>query len=80
MRKWAVAWDAWIGGGRTGGAEHNQEGGVNSFLVLSQKSMWTSRFMWTTREDLMGYEKMRKSVLSQEQEMQTCEFFWGRTT
>ena len=73
MRKWAVAWDVWLDGGRIRGAAHHQEGGVNSLLLLSQKSMWTHQgSLWTTREYLTGYENVRKSVLSREQEMQTC--------
>ena len=52
-----VAWDVWLDGGRVRGAAHHQEGGVNSLLVPSQK---------------MDYGKERNSVLSQEQEMQTC--------
>ena len=36
----AVAWDVWLDGGSIRGAAHHQEGGVNSLLVPSQKSMW----------------------------------------
>ena len=40
--------------------------------------------MWThqgpTKEYLMGYEKVRKNVLSQEAEMQTCGPKMGKTT
>ena len=39
-----------------------------------QNWRWTHQGPWGQQwEDLMGYEKVRRSVLSQEQEMQTCE-------
>ena len=37
----AVARDVLLDGGRIRGLAHDQEGGVDSFLVLPQENMWT---------------------------------------
>ena len=37
----AILWDVWFNGGRVRGSAHHQEGGVDSFLVPHQESMWT---------------------------------------
>ena len=44
---------------------------LTAFTCLLRK-VDPSRSMWTTREQLMGYEKVKKRVSSQEQEMQMC--------
>ena len=50
----ASAWDVRLDGR---GSPHHQEGGVDSFLVLPQESMWTLKgSMWTTRVQLMEPE------------------------
>ena len=37
----ALACDVRLDGGRIRGSAHHQEGGVDSFFVLPQESMWT---------------------------------------
>ena len=54
-----LAWDVRLDGGRIRGSAHHQEGGVDSFLVPSSgKYVDPYRSTWTTRQQLMGYEKV----------------------
>ena len=39
----AVAWDVWLGGGRTRGSAYHQEGGADGLLMPSQESEWTNQ-------------------------------------
>ena len=61
------------------GSAHHREGEADSLLVPPQESMWTQQGpcgqqgnnCWVTK-------KVRKSVLSQEPEMQTCGSKFGK--
>ena len=51
-----------------------------AFLCILREVSGPIKVMWTTREYLMGHEKVRKSVSSEEAEMQICSLTKGRNT
>ena len=64
----------WLNVGSIWGPAHHQEGGADSLLVPSQKMSGLIKVHVDNKGIIVGYVRRseRKSVLSQEQEMQTC--------